>query len=67
MTDSCPTTRLVRLMRSDYHEMPCLRLSEQEAQRFWNSSPDQCASAIRHLVGTGFLTRTQDGRYRRAA
>ena len=50
-------------MELEYQEMPELKLTVRQAQRLWNLSSEACESALRSLVGSGFLAQTRDGSY----
>jgi hypothetical protein len=47
-------------IRSEYEEMPCLRLTLPQASRFWNVDRDACQAALDQLVAEGVLVL---GRY----
>jgi Fic family protein len=53
----------VELMRMEYAELPGLTLTFWQAQRLWNLSIDECARALKTLVESEFLARTDDGAY----
>jgi hypothetical protein len=53
----------VRRIHSEYLEMPGLRLTSVQAQRLWGLEADVCANALRVLVESGFLRRTDAGQY----
>jgi hypothetical protein len=50
-------------IRTEYVEMPDLKLTTRQAQRLWNLPPDVCDAALTVLVGEGFLARTANGAY----
>lgn len=56
---------LARRIRSEFEEMPCLRLTLPQASRFWNVDPDTCRAVLDELVADGFLVHGRYG-YRRA-
>ena len=47
----------------EYVEMPQLKLTSRQVQRFWNLSNDVCEAALAVLVRHGFLTQSPDGKY----
>jgi hypothetical protein len=48
-------------IRSEYAEMPCLRLTLPQAARFWNVDADVCRVVLDRLVADGFLTHGRNG------
>ena len=48
---------LIRLVHSEYLEMPGLQLTLAQAARLWNSDRDSCAHALETLVAASFLRR----------
>ena len=54
---------LVARIRSEYHEMPGLRLTLAQACRFWHVDPVDCELALPNLVTEQFLVRTLDGAF----
>ena len=59
--------RLVRRVRSEYLEMPGLRLAPVQAARLLAIDPGLSESVLEALVADGFLSRTRSGAYLRAA
>jgi hypothetical protein len=57
-----PGEHLARI-RSEYHEMPGLKLTAAQASRFWSLSPDDSRALLDTLVDAGVLWRTADGSY----
>lgn len=57
-----PTTLLARA-RSEYLEMPGLRLTPWQAGRLWNIEPAVSEHVLRLLVASGFLWRNREGAY----
>lgn len=57
---------LADIIRSEFMEMPGLRLTESQAARLWNADEEHCAAILRSLVDEGFLRRTEGGMYMRA-
>jgi DNA-binding IclR family transcriptional regulator len=55
----------LEIIRAEYREMPCLALTLAQAQRLWNLDAATCESVLEQLRCSGFLRRTQDGRYSR--
>src|SRR3954465_3907640 len=50
-------------IRTEYVEMPDLKLTARQAQRLWNLSTDVCDTALAVLVREGFLGRAVNGSY----
>lgn len=55
---------LLRRVRAEFTEMPCLRLTRGQAQRLFSLRPDVCERILAVLVCDGFLTCGSDDRYR---
>jgi DNA-binding IclR family transcriptional regulator len=53
-------------MRSEYHEMPGLKLTERQACRLFGLDAPSCDTLLEALVEAGFLRRAADGRFVRA-
>jgi hypothetical protein len=58
-----PREDLVRLVRTEFLEMPGLRLTEPQARRLWTLEPSLCSAVLTELVDNGFLLRTPDGTF----
>ena len=58
-----PPTHLLARIRSEYHEMPGLRLTLLQARRLWGIDILTCSTALSALEAAGFLARTRDGAY----
>ena len=56
---------LLRRVRSEFIEMPGLRLRVDQAQRLWNLDRTLCESVLRTLVDAKFLGRFEDDLYAR--
>jgi hypothetical protein len=56
---------LVRRVRSEFDEMPGLRLTFAQAKLLFGLEPGCCQRILGFLSQAGFLTRTRDGRYGR--
>jgi hypothetical protein len=50
-------------VRSEYLEMPGLRLTTDQAGRLLGLDPAVCARLLAHLVSSGFLRIGRDGHY----
>jgi hypothetical protein len=50
-----PSTHLVNRVRSEFIEMPGLRLRIDQAQRLWNLDRAICERVLRSLVDAKFL------------
>ena len=59
------TDELIERIKSEFLEMPGLRLTERQARRLWGLSPAPCAGLLVRLVDSGFLFRTRDGSFMR--
>lgn len=59
-------TSALRRLRTDFLELPALRLTPQEGARLWNLDVEVCTRLLDTLVDDKLLIRTRDGRYRRA-
>lgn len=60
-------TVLVARVRSEFLEMPGLRLAPAQAARLWALDRHTCDSVLKTLVDAGFLWRTREGLYLRAS
>lgn len=58
---------LTALVRSEFVEMPGMRLTLQQACRLWNLDPLTCTSVLHALCDAGFLVMGKDGAFKRAA
>ncbi|MDE3156629.1 MAG: hypothetical protein KGN76_16125 [Acidobacteriota bacterium] len=52
-------------IRSEFLEMPGLRLTVAQAARLWQLSPSECEHVLGEMVTTGFLRRSSSGQYSR--
>ena len=57
--------RLIRQIRGEYDEMPCLRLTLPQAARFWSVDRETCRVVLERLVREGYLVEGRFG-YMRA-
>jgi hypothetical protein len=53
----------VRRIRAEYLEMPGLKLTAEQASRFWSLGPAESKTLLDALAGQGVLLRTADGHY----
>jgi predicted transcriptional regulator of viral defense system len=60
-------TALIDRARSEFLEMPGLRLTSDEACRLWRLDKNTCRRILDRLAKSGFLSRTRRGAYLRAA
>ena len=51
------------LVRSEYAEMPGLKLTEQQIQRLWNLDDTLCDAVIASLVAARFIKPTRGDAY----
>jgi hypothetical protein len=54
---------LLERIRSEYREMPGLKLTEAQARRLWNLDGPTCRLVLGTLHDERFLTRTLRGTY----
>jgi DNA-binding IclR family transcriptional regulator len=66
MTIDPPPSLLLRV-RSEYLEMPGLKLTPWQAARLLGVEPAASERALMSLVNSGFLLRTKDGKYLRTS
>jgi hypothetical protein len=64
-SESTALAGLVRRIYGEYLEMPGLRLTCAQGQRFWGLEAMPCVEALEVLVEAGFLRRTDAGQYAR--
>ncbi len=55
--------RLLRRIREEFREMPCLRLTDKQASRLFGLSKPVCERVLGTLVSGGTLWKGADGRY----
>jgi hypothetical protein len=60
-----PSLNLLNRVRSEFIEMPGLRLRIDQAQRLWNLDRAVCESVLRSLVDAQFLGQTEGQLYGR--
>jgi hypothetical protein len=60
MTGEVPD-RTVARVRSEFLEMPGLRLTMWQAQRLWGIDRPTCEAVIEELTEAHFLSKTRDG------
>jgi len=60
-----PNISILNRVRSEFIEMPGLRLRIDQAQRLWNLDRIMCESVLRYLVEVKFLGQLDDERYAR--
>lgn len=58
-----PTIHLVNRVRSEFLEMPGLRLRVDQAQRLWNLDRSSCEFLLSSLVEAKFLRQYSDQAY----
>lgn len=54
---------LIEVVRGEYLEMPCLRLTRRQVQRLWALDSATCDRLLDALERTRFLARTPGGDY----
>ena len=60
-----PTPNLLNRVRSEFIEMPGLRLRIEQAQRLWNLDRPNCETVLRSLVEANFLRQYPDDAFSR--
>lgn len=58
---------LLHLVRSEFLEMPGLRLTAAQAARLWSLDRPTAVRVLDALTATGFLLRNRQGAYLRAS
>lgn len=58
---------VIRRIKSEFLEMPGLKLTVRQAERLWAVDADTCRVLIEELTASNFLTRTRDGAIMRRA
>jgi len=58
-----PSTPMLNRVRSEFLEMPGLRLRVEQAQRLWNLDRRSCELLLSSLVESKFLRRFSDEAY----
>ena len=58
-----PAIHLMKRVRSEFTEMPGLRLRVDQAQRLWNLDRSSCELLLSSLVEAKFLRRYSDEAY----
>ncbi len=60
-TQTARVEEALRRIKSEFVEMPGLRLTSAQAQRLWGLESEFCESILGALVDAKFLLRTGDG------
>ena len=63
LTPSALSPQLLNRIRSEYREMPGLRLTLLQARRLWGLDILTCSAALSALEASGFLSTTRDGAF----
>lgn len=53
---------LLRRVRSEFREVPGLRITSAQAQRLWGLDRVTCEAVVTHLTETRILGKAPDGR-----
>ena len=61
MQPATPQGTLLRRIRSEFLEMPGLKLTLSQAVRLWGVDERTCEAVIDRLTESKFLARTRDG------
>ena len=54
---------ILHRIRTEYREMPGLRLTKPQVRRLWQLDATTCDTTLARLLDEHFLTRTRDGSY----
>ena len=57
---------VLRRVRSEFREMPGMRLTLDQAMRLWDLDRPTCCSVLESLVASHFLQQDQNGRFAKA-
>ena len=57
---------LLRRVRSEFRELPAMRLTLDQAMRLWDLDRPTCCSVLESLVASHFLRRDRTGRFGKA-
>jgi hypothetical protein len=63
--DRSERVRLLQRIRSEFAEMPGLRLTREQAMRLWSLPEDTCERIFGELEQAGSLRRLENGAYGR--
>jgi len=63
MADEQVTRDWLRRIRSEFFEMPGLRLTKLQAQRMWSLEPQLCETLLDTLVSSHVLEKTSRDAY----
>lgn len=58
---------LVTAVKREYEDMPGLTVTLEQARRLWALEPRTCSVVLTRLVESGYLCRTDAGRYARTS
>ena len=61
--DHASRERLLRRVRQEFREMPCLRLTDMQSARLFGLPTPVCGRVLKTLVSEGLLWKGADGRY----
>lgn len=57
---------LLRRVRSEFRELPAMRLTLDQAMRLWDLDRPTCCAVLESLVASHFLQHDQNGRFAKA-
>jgi len=57
-----PRDHLLRVIASEYREMPGMRLTLAQFGRLWNLAATECEEIVRELIERGELSEDDEGR-----
>lgn len=58
-----PVGAALRRVKTEFQELPGLRLTTAQAQRLWGLDRESCAALLGALVDARFLVRTAEGTF----
>jgi hypothetical protein len=61
--DTASRQLLVRRVLAEFREMPCLRLTAEQARRLFGLRDDVSGRVMRQLIEDGCIRQDDDGRY----
>jgi len=61
-----PVGDALKRVKTEFQELPGLRLTAAQAQRLWGLDRESCAALLGALVDARFLVRSTDGTFTRA-
>jgi hypothetical protein len=56
---------MIRIIRSEFSEMPGMRLTRAQFRRLWDLTESDCQRLLDYFVGSGFLAESRRGQFGR--